>query len=165
MPDLAKFLKSRLSRARSVAVLGIGSELRSDDAAGLLVAEELEKRLGKGRKKRRIRIFFGSTAPENLTGEIKRFKPEHIIIADTVEMGEKPGTIIVVPNGDVGSGVTFSTHKMPAKILADYFIKSFKCEITMVGIQPSSLKFGAPPSRHIRESAKYIAKAIAQAAK
>jgi len=178
MPDLEKFLKNRLSDAHSVAVLGIGSELRSDDIAGILAAGEFEKRLAKtrpsinsgralslpkGRKKTIFKVFFGSTAPENLTGEIKAFKPDHIIIIDTVDMNEKPGTVIAVPISEIASGVTFSTHKMPAKILADYFIKSLKCGITMIGIQPSSLEFGKPVSPSVRNSAKYVAGSIVAA--
>ena len=36
-------IKKKLENAKKVAVIGIGSELRSDDAAGLLVAEKLQK--------------------------------------------------------------------------------------------------------------------------
>ena len=43
MPNLEKFLKNRLKEASRVAILAIGSEFRSDDAAGLLVAENLKK--------------------------------------------------------------------------------------------------------------------------
>lgn len=163
MPDLAKFLKDRLSRARSVAVLGIGSELRADDAAGLLVARQLERHKGRARKKRGLKIFFGGTAPENLTGEIKRSRPSHLIIIDAVEIGERPGTILVLDSRDLGWDTTFSTHKIPARVLIDYLLKSFKCDILMIGVQPSSLEFGKPASRHVKESAKEIASAIRSA--
>lgn len=165
MPDLTKFLKNRLTGARRVAVLGIGSELRSDDVAGVLAAGEIERLLARSRKKGRVKVFLGSTAPENLTGEIKAFKPGHIIIIDTIEMDEKPGTVMAVPTSEVASGVTFSTHKMPAKILADYFIKSLKCGITMVGIQPANLEFGDSVSPAVRKAAKYVAGTIFSAAK
>ena len=76
MPTMTikKALKSRLASAKKVAVLGIGSDLRGDDVAGMLTAEKLFKLVAK-KSTSRLKIFFGSTAPENLTGDIKRFNP------------------------------------------------------------------------------------------
>ena len=45
--DLKKELAARLAGAEKLAVLAIGSELRRDDGAGILVAEELLKKLKK----------------------------------------------------------------------------------------------------------------------
>ena len=70
MSGLKTSLKNRLEGAAKIAVLGIGSLLRADDAAGMLVAEEVEKRCGKTKGKPEVKVFFGETAPENLTGEI-----------------------------------------------------------------------------------------------
>ena len=53
MPNLKTILKKKLKDAKKIAVLGIGSALRSDDAAGLLVAEELKKI-----KNPKIKSFF-----------------------------------------------------------------------------------------------------------
>lgn len=161
MPDLKKALKTRLKGARRVALLGIGSELRQDDAAGTLVAEKL----GKYPKPRRaghpqLKVFHGATAPENLTGEIKRFKPTHLILVDTVEMEEKPGTILLLDADRVGGGISFSTHKLPAKVLVDYFIKSIGCAVTIIGIQPKALEFGKPVTKHVQESVGHVARAI-----
>jgi len=160
MPTLKAILIDRLINAKKTAVLGIGSELRGDDAAGILVAEGLRERLKKRPCSSKIKILCGGTAPENLTGEIKRFGPSHIIMVDTVEFREKPGTILLLRPNEVSAGVTFSTHKMPARTLAEYLSKTLDCDITMVGIQPASIEFGKPPSRHIKSSAKEVADAI-----
>ena len=164
MPELEKYLKNKLEKARAVAVMGIGSELRGDDGAGMIVARRLEKSLSKV-KRPRIKIFHGSTAPENLTGEIRLFKPSHLLIVDSVEIGERPGTVLVLSPEDMGGGVSFSTHKMPAKILADYLSKSVGCSIIMIGIQPGSLKFGSKISRSISDSSREVASAIRNSVK
>ena len=156
---IKKALENRLKGASKIAVLGIGSELRGDDVAGMLVAQALDKNPGK-KNALILKVFFGSTAPENLTGEIKKFKPDHVVMIDTIEIKERPGTIIVLNPHEIGEGVSFSTHKMPAKILADYFVKSFKCDVTIVGIQPASLEFGKTASKEIKDSARQIARAI-----
>ena len=83
MPNLEKFLKNRLKEASRVAILAIGSEFRGDDAAGLLVAENLKKLLKVSSRK--FKVFIGATAPENLTGDIKRFNPSHILLVDSID--------------------------------------------------------------------------------
>ena len=42
MPQIKTILKNKLKDAQRVAVLGIGSQLRADDAAGLLIAKEIK---------------------------------------------------------------------------------------------------------------------------
>jgi hydrogenase 3 maturation protease len=160
---LKKILKDRLCAAKNIAVLGIGSALRGDDAAGTLAAENLKRSAAKKARGRKLKVFLGSTAPENLTGEIKRFKPSHLIIIDTADLRKKPGSVFVFKPESVGQGVSFSTHKMPAKILVDYLVKSTGCEATIIGIQPESVDFGRPPSKAAVAAARKTALAIAEA--
>lgn len=160
MPKLEKFLRDRLAGSKRVAILAIGSEFRGDDAAGLLVAENL-KRIRKT-SPAKLKIFIGSTAPENLTGDIKRFKPSHILLIDSVDFKEKPGSIVVLSPRDIGDAVSFSTHKMPAKVLIQYFLNSIKCDPILIGIQPASILFGKKPSPAVVSAAKEVASAIAK---
>ncbi|MFA6142797.1 MAG: hydrogenase 3 maturation endopeptidase HyCI [Candidatus Omnitrophota bacterium] len=163
MLDLKKTLISKLDGARRIAVLGIGSDLRGDDAAGIIVAETLEKRIKSLKPRIPIGIFVGATAPENLTGEIRRFRPSHILIVDSLEMKKKTGSVIALEIENVGGGVSFSTHTMPARILADYFLQSLKCRVIMIGIQPKSIKFGLKASKNVVISAKNVARSILKA--
>ena len=167
MQILTKELKNRLKGAKRVAVLGVGSEFRGDDAAGMLVAERVKKGLGVRcsgfGKKNSVKIFLGATAPENLTGEIIRFKPTHLIIVDTADIKKKPGTILLLKEEDLGDGVSFSTHKLPPKVMMDYFKKSMKCDITIIGIQPKTLSFDKSVSKEIRSSVKDVSVAIMSA--
>ena len=158
MPNLEKFLKNRLANAKKIALLAIGSEFRGDDAAGLLIADEVKKLLKKTTPK--IKIFIGATAPENLTGSIKKFNPSHILLLDSVDFKDKPGTIIVLSPRDIGDGVSFSTHKMPAKVLMRYFSNSFECDPILIGIQPATIDFGKGPSKSVISAVKEVAQAI-----
>ena len=164
MQGLEQILKNKLRGAKKIAILGIGSDLRADDAAGVLAMESAAKRLKRSGKARNVRAFNGATAPENLTGVIKRFAPGRIIIIDAAEMGQKPGTILVADPADVG-GATFSTHTMPAKILAEYFLKSFKCVIIIIGIQPKSVAFGGKVCREVKAAVRIVSDAIVDALK
>lgn len=153
-------LKKELNGAKRVALIGVGSDLRGDDAAGIRVAEELEKKV----KSAAFKVFIGATAPENLTGEIKKFKPTHLIIVDAVNASLKPGAVFLLNSKDVGEGVSFSTHKMPVRVMIDYLNKSSGCESVIIGIQPKSVEFGKPLSKSVlsamREASKTIASVV-----
>jgi len=164
MMGIKTILKDKLKNAQRVAVLGIGSQLRADDAAGLIIAKELKTRL-KGKKKRNLlKVFLGETAPENLTGQIKKFKPTHLIVIDAVDFHLKTGSLRVV---DIctEAGVSFSTHRVPIGILRDYLFKSINCETILIGMQPGSTEFCGCLSRGIKESIQAACKEIGEVLK
>lgn len=71
----------------------------------------------------------------------------------------------MVKKEDLGAGVSFSTHKLPARVLMDYFTRSLKCDIMLIGIQPKSLEFGKKVSEEVKKSVKEISDAIKNAVK
>ena len=152
--DLKKALTSSLKGADKIAVLGVGSELRGDDIAGMVAAEMIQKASHK-----KLKVFLGATAPENLTGEIKKYSPSHLLIIDAADTASKPGTISLIDPKIVG-GISFSTHMMPLNIMVDYMLKSIRCKAIIIGIQPKVLKFGSEPSVEAISSAKEVAKTI-----
>ncbi len=161
MQNLKKQLKNRLGDAKKVAALGVGSELISDDAAGMLVVRQL-KDLFRPKKNKNFRVFLGHSAPENLTGEIKKFCPTHLLIIDAADFGAKAGSIHFIDPEDIG-GISFSTHRLPTKILVDYLKKELNCKISVIGIQPKALLFCAPVSEEIKEAAEKLSLAIKEA--
>lgn len=150
MQNLKTHLKSSLKGASRIAVLGIGSELRADDIAGILVSQQLE-----ALNSAAFRVFLGYTAPENLSGEIRKFNPTHLIMIDTAEIGKEPGQIAVFKPEDAG-GISFSTHKLPIKLMADYLQKEIKCRVFIIGIQPKSIEFGNPVSAETQKAVKHL---------
>ncbi len=163
MLTLRKLLKNRFSGSGRIAVLGIGSDLRSDDGSGMLAARALKALLSKKRPRVPVKIFFGGTAPENLTGEIKRFRPSKLVMIDTIDAGSKAGSIYLFKPEEIAGGASFSTHKMPAKILIDYLVNSCGCQATVIGIQPKTVEFGENVSMSVRVSAEKIAAMLAEA--
>ncbi len=161
MQTLETILKPKLENARRVVVLGIGSELRGDDVAGVLAAQHIEKIITRKNTPPAVLVLIGDTAPENLTGEIKKCQPTHLIIIDSAEFGAKPGTIKLLNLDEIG-GTSFCTHSLPLKVLTNYLLQSFKFEPITIGIQPKTLAFGAKPSKEIVEAAKRISATIAK---
>ena len=151
--EIEKFLAGK----KKILFLAIGSELRTDDAVGMYIADELLK---KNIDKSRICVLKGATAPENFTGEIKKFKPEKMIIIDAADTGKNPGEIDIIDASAV-QGASFSTHMMPINIFIDYLLNDFKCEIMIIGIQPENLEFGLEITENIKKSADAVIKTIA----
>lgn len=160
MPSLPTQLKRRLDGAKKVVVLGIGSELRADDIAGVLVASRVKELTRGKRPGPRLKVLIGGTAPENLTGDIKRYKPTHMIIVDAADAGAKPGKIIVLEPDDT-SGTSFCTHSLPTKVFTDYLLEYFPCRFTLIGIQPKNLTMGDEPSPAVVKASESVAAAIA----
>jgi hydrogenase 3 maturation protease len=160
--DPLRGLEQRCAGARRIAVLGVGSDLRGDDAAGLLVARQIERAAAKARAESAkpgrgpaFRVFHGGTTPENLTGEIRRWAPTHLVIVDAADFGGEPGAIRLIDPEDAG-GVSFSTHSLPLSVLASYIQSQAPCEIMLLGIQPASVEFGAPVSAKVRSAARKV---------
>jgi len=143
---LKKTLKTNLRNADRIAILGIGSDLRGDDAAGVLVARKLAHALSASRS--RAAAFDGGTAPENLTGEIIRFirggaadSTGHIVLVDAADMKSKPGALRLLVPRQI-RGMSFSTHQLPLNVLTDYLHQSLGCPITIIAVQPANTAFG-----------------------
>jgi hydrogenase maturation protease HycI len=132
----------RLSNIDSKAVfVGIGSELRGDDAAGVVIINRLAE-LAKTAGCPRFLFINGGSAPENVLGQIRAFQPELIVFIDAALFDCAPGTIQVIDTRrEKISGVSFCTHSLPLTIVANYIRQTVPCEIFIIGIEPSDMNF------------------------
>jgi hydrogenase 3 maturation protease len=122
----------------------------------MLVARALQSFASRHKK---LKVLFGSTAPENLTGEIKRLKPTHLIIVDSADTGKKAGDITVL-EPEEAKGISFSTHQLPLVIMARYLKQELACQVLIIGIKPKNLKFGFSLSGEVESSVKALTAAI-----
>lgn len=153
-------LAAKLNGAPRIGLLAIGSELRCDDVAGSLVGQQLSQKCAAAIQQGKLAVFMGETAPENLTGEIKRFAPTHLLIVDACQCGLSPGDITMIDPLFTG-GAYFTTHKMPPNMLVQYIHKELGCGITLIGIEPRSIEFGASPTQVVLDAANLLVESIA----
>ena len=151
----------RSCREPKICVLGIGSEFKADDSAGIVIVNELQRLCDEKKCINVSKVMFlnGSTAPENFTGFIKEFGPTHLFIVDAAEMGEQPGTVKLIPGDKVG-GVSFSTHVLPIAVMINYLKQSINFESVIFGIEPKNLEFGTEMSKEVKEATKKLSTAI-----
>ena len=157
MSTFSEVLRILLSRARRLAVIGVGDELQPHDRLGMAVARALESRNPPG-----LRVFFAGTMPENITGPVKEFQPDHILIMDSAEMGVVPGSAAVIEPGDVPATL-FSAHVIPLPVVMEYLAQATGAQVTLVGIQPDFQNTGPELTREEAFGVERIAAATVQA--
>ena len=145
--ELASFLEG----ATRVVIVGVGSEMRSDDAAGVKLVRRLRKKL----KSPNLFFIEGGVAPESFTSHIKRFSPSHVIFIDATDFGAEPGEVVLAePEAIIGRSV--STHTMPLSVLADYIREQTGAKMVLLGIQPARAQMGAEMSWAVKDSVKRV---------
>ena len=137
-----------------IAILGVGNEMRSDDAAGVLVARRLSS-WEWATHTDRILIIEAGQAPENRTGELRTFAPGLVLIVDAADMGEKPGAIQFIPEESI-DGMSASTHSLPLSMLARYLVLDLHCTVKLLGIQPRANDVGERVSLQVGQAVDEI---------
>jgi hydrogenase 3 maturation protease len=157
---IREFLKKNIRPGSKYAVMGIGSVLCSDDAAGMYFIELFDGLV----KRSDILSISGSTAPENFTGVIKDFAPEKLFMIDAAYMEMLPGEVRIIPAADIG-GVSFSTHMLPLPLMLEYLKTETGCDVIFIGIQPQFTGHGSGMCRKVKNGTKRLAQDFYEAFK
>jgi hydrogenase 3 maturation protease len=115
-----------------IVIIGIGNEFHGDDAAGILVIRQMRKMISDFEN---IQIIEASVAPENFTGQIRKFSPDWVWIIDAAAMELNPGEIRILDSSQI-DGVSALTHQMPLTLFVKYIQKVTCAEVIFFGIQP-----------------------------
>jgi len=148
--SLYDFLLEKLQGVKRLSILGAGSFMRADDAAGVMITENLSSFYG-DEKCKNIQLCTGETAPENFSGKIKKFSPTHLLIIDAADLGLEPGSIAEINPCKIG-GPSYCSHMLPLKIMIDYLEKETNASVTLIGIQFKNINFDQPMTAEIQET-------------
>lgn len=143
--------------ASRIAVVGVGSAMRGDDAAGLEIAARLTRL-----ESDRLLAVEAGVAPENFTSVVKRFEPDHVVLVDAVELGGDPGDVRVVDPDDLRDD-SFSSHNYPISLLAEYLRRETDAEISLLGVQPASIDAGEGLSQPVEDAVQRLVDEITAA--
>lgn len=105
--------------------------MRGDDAAGIQVVRRLSK---KAANSAQVLVIDCGPAPENFSGQLRRFEPDAVIYIDAAELGEAPGMVQLVPTESLAA-VAPSTHTLSPAMLFDYLTTELHCRCLMLAIQ------------------------------
>jgi hydrogenase 3 maturation protease len=158
---LTQFLK----RKHKVAFVGVGQELRGDDAAGILIIRRLQEAFGADdppggeRPAAPFLILEAGPSPEKATGALRRYRPELVIFLDAADMREPPGTIRWIEPQEI-SDLSIGTHGFPLGALSSFLAAELGCRTAVIGIQPKTLEFDAPLSGEVRRAVETLTACI-----
>ncbi|WP_434667458.1 hydrogenase maturation peptidase HycI [Aeromonas sp. NJAU223] len=131
-------------------VLTVGNAMMGDDGAGPYLAEKLQASPLAGWE-----IIDGGIAPENMVHRVRALQPDRIVLVDAAEIGEKAGTLKVIPPDTIADMFIFSTHNMPLNFLIDE-LKTFVPEVIFVGVQPAIVAFSFPMTEMVSGAMDYL---------
>lgn len=119
-----------------VHIVGVGNELRGDDAAGLALASSLAERLGLNPTPR-LTIHVPLRNPEVLISRLC-LQGARVVVLDAVEAAKEPGTVVAARLRDTKFGF-FATHNVPLKLIPGVS----EGDVWLLGVEPASLEVGA----------------------
>ncbi|MBO3769839.1 MAG: hydrogenase maturation protease [Thermoproteota archaeon] len=153
--ELQSFLKKWLIGARLFIILGIGNELRSDDAAGLLVARALKP----FNSEKFEAIECGASIDSCIDYAFEK-NPSHLLIVDAFPNGER---LAILDPTDLDSYVPASTHDIPIPLLLEAFGKPLETDIKILGIGVEKFDLGEKVSGECLKAVNGVVKAILEA--
>lgn len=107
----------------------------------------------------RLQLINAGTAPENITGAVRRFRPDWILLVDAIDAGLPPGSISWLDPQAI-EGFSASTHTLPLQVVAQYLGTELLCPVDLIGIQSQSLEFAAPLTPSVENAANQVAASL-----
>ncbi len=127
-----------------IVFVGLGNELRGDDAAGLFFLERLKVKP----EFCKSNFIIAGTNPENYLQKILDSGADVVVFIDAARSGAKPGTIGWIDTEKVVS-VNISTHAFSVKMVEEFLEKYHPFKFMYLGIEPLTTKLGENVSSEI----------------
>ncbi|MEO0227492.1 MAG: hydrogenase maturation peptidase HycI [candidate division WOR-3 bacterium] len=147
-------VKEEIKNARRLCISGVGNMQKADDGAGPLVIKLLRRKIKKQKSEEILLIDCGE-APENYSGEIRKFQPALTIIIDVCISGKKPGTIHIVKPEKIQYD-DFSTHRLPLSMFVKFLEETIPTKVLVIGIEPKNLNFGDGISPEVKKAVEAL---------
>jgi hydrogenase 3 maturation protease len=136
---------------RPWVLVGVGSEIRGDDAFGPLLARRVAS-LG-------LPSLDAGTSPESVTGPIRRSGAEVLLLADVGRLGAPPGTLRLLDPDEIAPGAT-STHDPSLRLLVGFLRADRPLDVRILAVEPLRGGLGVAPSDEVLAAVEAAAQAI-----
>lgn len=136
--------------------MGIGSELNSDDAAGVEAVRRLRPLFARAEN---VLVVEAGPVAENAAGSLRRFRPDGVILLDAAWFDGQPGEIRGL-DWRAAEGFSASTHALPLSVLAQYLETELDCRVFLIGIQVERVTFDQPMTRPVAAAVRKLARGL-----
>jgi hydrogenase 3 maturation protease len=125
---------ARLIADRTIVLMGVGNELRGDDAFGVLLGERIEHRIA-------TKVFVTHDLPEDYAVKAADLRPDVVIVLDAIDFHGEPGELHLVAARDVPPtpGVT---HRPSLEMMARFLELDAGADTWVLGVQPRMNSLG-----------------------
>ena len=137
-------------------VVGVGNPSRGDDAAGLLLGEQLARKLDQ-------EYLHCEEVPESYLGQMLDSVAATVLLVDAVDM-KKPAGEIALLSPDELAGTSISTHNCSVTLLAKVLEGAKDKKMVVLGIQPQSLGWGQALSPAVAQAIDRFVQDLSQPA-
>ena len=150
---MKEILLNRLKDCKKLVIMGIGNELKGDDAIGIYVVKKLMRhfnREGEIISIKNLYLINAGTVPDFFTDILKEIEPTHILVVDCALIGKEAGAMDIIKEDEIAN-YSFSTHTLPLSIIVKYLKNFMDADIIILGIQPKIIDF-CPMSEEVKLS-------------
>jgi len=139
---------------RDVCLVGIGSRLKGDDAAGPMLIDAIRDEVS-------FVCIDAGVAVENHLERIVSQCGDSVLFFDAMDFGGSPGEIRLFSPGETAGDL--STHALSLEMAADYVSTRCGADTWLVGIQPEDIGLDHELSQPVRQALKQIGEVIRSA--
>ncbi len=151
--DLAQIL------AQPTSIVGIGNTLRSDDAVGCFIADQLAATL---QNNTAHQVINAEDVIENHVFRIADSTVKHVLLIDAVQgSGQATGSLVLGRLADIEAGGGYSTHKLALAVAGDLLERHGK-QVYLLGIAAENIDFGLQMTQDIQDSAAAVIALVAK---
>jgi hydrogenase 3 maturation protease len=139
--------------------MGVGSELNGDDAAGVLAARALQRVQARASIPQIVLVIDAGLAPENFSGQLRKYDPQLVILLDAARMQAPAGEIRWLA-WEQTAGLSASTHTLPLSMFSGFITSELGCLVALLGIQPLEIGPGQPLSLPVRNAIRRLTRGL-----
>lgn len=140
MTDKLKQQLEKILYKKNVLFVGIGNALKSDDAIGIYVVENIKQRAN-------IKTLVVESGIEKFIGKINSISSDVLILADCTDLNKSQASILL-PIEKIQDN-TVNSHTISLKRISEFF----KMETYLLGLQPENVGFGEKISEKVKKEA------------
>jgi hydrogenase maturation protease len=137
--QLAQCLEGR------ICFVGLGNPELGDDAAGIVLLEQLQHRLGQtggGRfPSSELGFLLAGTQPESHLHHLTHGGWKHVVLLDAADFGAPPGSVALLDRSELRARFPqSSTHRLSLGMLAELIEAGGHTRAWLLAMQPASLR-------------------------
>ena len=133
-----------LNQRSAILFVGIGNRLKSDDAVGIYICDNLLSTKGKQK-------LIVESGIEKYVGKINDLSPEILVLVDCTDFNKEPGYLNLFTVDKIQDN-SLHTHTISLGRISEFF----EMKTYILGIQPEFVGFGEEISQVVKDKADEV---------